>query len=61
MVLKFKIEEASAKIRAGEPKDDEEDYALDIWAGVVPLKLQRQTPEADPVLKKGVALPTYLR
>lgn len=41
MLLKFKIEEASAKIRTGEPKDDEEDYDLNIWAGVVPLKLER--------------------
>ena len=60
MVLAIKIEEASAKLRTGEPKDDEEDYALDIWAGVVPLKLERKTPIADPALKKGISQPDYL-
>ena len=60
MVLAIEIEEASAKLRTGEPKDDEEDYDLDIWAGVVPLKLERKTPVADPVLKKGIDLPDYL-
>lgn len=61
MVLSINIDEASAKIRTGEPKDDEEDYNLDIWAGVVPLKLQRGTPLNDPALKQGVELPSYLR
>lgn len=61
MVLSFPIAEASAKIRTGGPKDDEEDYALDIWAGVVPLQTTRLAPVADPVLKVGVELPEYLR
>lgn len=60
MLLSFSIDEASAKIRTGPPKDDEEDYDLDIWAGVVPLKLQRQQALADPRLKSGVRLPEYL-
>jgi nitroimidazol reductase NimA-like FMN-containing flavoprotein (pyridoxamine 5'-phosphate oxidase superfamily) len=60
MVIRFKIEEASAKLRTGPPKDDEEDYALDVWAGVVPLNLQRLTPLPDPELKPGVSLPSYL-
>ena len=60
MVLSFEIKEASAKVRTGPPKDDEEDYALDIWAGVVPLKIQHLAPVADPVLKEGVKLPQYL-
>jgi nitroimidazol reductase NimA-like FMN-containing flavoprotein (pyridoxamine 5'-phosphate oxidase superfamily) len=38
-VLKVPIEEASAKIRTGGPVDDEEDYALPVWAGVVPCRL----------------------
>jgi len=50
-VLAFKINEASAKIRTGPPVDDEEDYRLNVWAGVVPLKLQRLTPLED-LLKK---------
>ena len=61
MVLAFTIEEASAKVRTGDPKDDDEDYALDIWAGVVPLKLKREKAEVDSLLKEGVALPAYLK
>lgn len=60
MVLSFPIEEASAKMRTGGPKDDEEDYNLDVWAGVVPLKLERLTPVPDSRLKPGVELPAYL-
>ena len=61
MVLAFTIEEASAKVRTGAPKDDEGDYALDVWAGVVPLKIIREGTVADPLLKDGVALPDYLK
>jgi len=60
MVLSFRIDEASAKVRIGPPIDDEEDYASAIWAGVVPLQLQRLTPISDPLLKAGVATPSYL-
>lgn len=60
MVLKFKIEEASAKIRTGGPNDNEEDYDLNIWAGVVPLKLERQPLITDPKLKSGIEVPAYL-
>lgn len=61
MVLKFNIDEASAKVRTGPPKEDEEDYDLNIWAGVVPLKIERKPVIADPVLKAGVSLPSYLK
>jgi uncharacterized protein len=61
MVLSFKIEEASAKVRTGSPKDDEQDYALDVWAGVVPLKLQRGAPIPDDLLKQGIPVPEYLK
>lgn len=61
MVISFNIEEASAKIRVGGPKDDEEDYALDIWAGVVPLKMQRLPVIPDDVLKEGIPVPEYLK
>jgi uncharacterized protein len=61
LVLAIPIDEVSAKIREGAPKDDEEDYNLDIWAGVVPLKLQRLPAVHDPVLKTGVPLPKYLK
>ena len=47
LVLALPLEEASAKIRTGGPIDDEEDYALPVWAGVVPLKLTRGEPVRD--------------
>jgi nitroimidazol reductase NimA-like FMN-containing flavoprotein (pyridoxamine 5'-phosphate oxidase superfamily) len=61
MVLSFEIIEASAKVRTGSPKDDDEDYTMDVWAGVVPLKIQRQEPIADELLKSGVKIPDYLK
>lgn len=61
MVLSFEIKEVSAKVRTGPPKDDEEDYSLNIWAGVQPLETQRMPAIPDPVLKEGVELPSYLR
>lgn len=61
MVLRFSINEAAAKIRTGDPKDDETDYAMDVWAGVVPLKLERQPLVPDTLLKAGVEIPSYLR
>lgn len=61
MVLAFNINEASAKMRTGPPKDDEEDYDLNVWAGVQPLEIQRLKPIPDPRLKEGVKLPDYLK
>lgn len=56
-VLEFAIEEASAKIRTGPPIDDPEDYALQVWAGIVPLLLAPQPPIPDPKLQSGIHLP----
>ena len=50
IVLRLPIAEASAKIRTGPPADDAEDYALPIWAGVLPQTLQPLTPMADNTL-----------
>jgi nitroimidazol reductase NimA-like FMN-containing flavoprotein (pyridoxamine 5'-phosphate oxidase superfamily) len=58
-VLCLPIEEASAKIRTGPPLDDEEDYALPIWAGVVPLKLVAGDPVKDPRLPEEIPVPEY--
>jgi hypothetical protein len=58
-VIEMRIEEASAKVRTGGPLDDEEDYALDAWAGVIPLGLRPGPPEADPLLREGIAPPAY--
>jgi uncharacterized protein len=61
MVLSFKIEEISAKVRTGDPKDDEEDYDLSIWAGVIPLQTNRLTPINDSRLKSGIEVPSYIK
>lgn len=60
LFLAFPINEASAKVRTGPPKDDEEDYDLNIWAGVQPLQLIRQPVQPDPQLKPGITTPDYL-
>jgi uncharacterized protein len=60
-VLSLPLEEVSAKIRTGPPLDDEEDYALPIWAGVVPLKLEAGEPIKDPRLPEGIEVPQYAR
>jgi len=59
-VLEFSIQEASAKVRTGPPLDDEEDYALPVWAGVLPLKLEARTLEPDPRLHDGTIVPDYV-
>ncbi len=46
-VLALPLEEVSAKIRTGPPVDDEEDYALPIWAGVIPVRAQIEEPISD--------------
>lgn len=56
-VLCLPIEEASAKIRTGPPIDDEEDYALPCWAGVIPMTLEARSALPDPRLPAGVAIP----
>ena len=53
-VLALPIEEASAKVRTGPPLDDEEDYALPIWAGVVPIAMHAGAPLPDARLVPNV-------
>ena len=59
-VLRLPITEASAKIRAGNPVDDAKNYTLDVWAGVIPLKLTADKPVADAKLKAETKIPDYL-
>jgi hypothetical protein len=59
-VLRLPISEASAKIRTGPPVDDDEDYALPFWAGVVPFELKAGEPIPDPKLDPAVKVPQYL-
>lgn len=60
MVLALPLAEASAKVRTGPPADDEEDYALPVWAGVVPLRLAAGEPIADPRLPEGIEPPPHV-
>ena len=61
MVLKLPIEEASAKVRTGGPKDDKADYDLDIWAGVIPFTRTIETPIPDEVLRDGIPVPDSVK
>jgi nitroimidazol reductase NimA-like FMN-containing flavoprotein (pyridoxamine 5'-phosphate oxidase superfamily) len=60
-VLEFAIEEASAKIRTGPPLDDEEDYELSVWAGVIPMKLEAKSPIPDDRTEGRFDTPRYLQ
>jgi len=53
-VLELSIESASAKIAAGPPQDEEEDYAIPIWAGVIPIASTLGDPEGDARVHPGV-------
>jgi hypothetical protein len=61
LVLSLSLAEASAKIRTGAPLDDEIDYDLPVWAGVVPLQLVAGEAIADSRLQPGITPPTYLQ
>jgi uncharacterized protein len=60
-VLAVPIEEVSAKVRRGDPKDEEEDYALPVWAGVLPLALVPGDPVPDARLDPAVPVPPSVR
>ncbi len=59
-VLALPLEEVSAKVRTGGPVDDEEDYSLPVWAGVLPMQTVTNAPIPDTRLKEGTALPEYI-
>ncbi|MEO8038583.1 MAG: pyridoxamine 5'-phosphate oxidase family protein [Betaproteobacteria bacterium] len=60
-VLELPLTEASAKVRTGPPIDDEEDYAMPIWAGVLPLSLKAGTPLPDERLPASIPVPAYMK
>jgi uncharacterized protein len=59
-VLQLPLDEASAKVRTGPPIDDDEDYDLPVWAGVLPLATQVAQPEPDPRLDPAMETPGYV-
>ena len=58
-VLSLSLNEASAKVRTGPPLDDEEDYELPIWAGVIPLRMVADAPIGDTRLPTNIDAPRY--
>jgi len=60
-VLSLPLEEVSAKVRTGGPIDDEADYALPVWAGVLPLEIVPKAPLPDARLKTDTPLPAYIK
>jgi len=59
-ILAIPIEEASAKLRAGQPVDDERDCSLPAWAGILPLATEAGAPEPDPRLRADMEPPAYV-
>jgi hypothetical protein len=60
-VLRLSIDEASAKLRTGPPIDDDEDYELDVWAGVLPLNITIGEPVDDGRLTEKATLPDNIK
>jgi len=54
------LKEASAKIRTGQPIDDDKDYDLPIWAGILPLRISTESPVADPRLRMDLEIPAHV-
>lgn len=59
-VLRLPLEAASAKVRTGGPVDDDEDYALPIWAGVLPMRTTYGEPITDPLSRVDVPVPDHI-
>jgi nitroimidazol reductase NimA-like FMN-containing flavoprotein (pyridoxamine 5'-phosphate oxidase superfamily) len=60
-VLAVPLEEVSAKVRTGDPKDEDEDYGLPVWAGILPLVLTPGEPVPDCRLNPAIPLPSYVK
>jgi hypothetical protein len=60
-VLSLPLTEASVKIRTGMPKDEPEDYDLDVWAGVLPIAVTFGPPEPDPLMREDLPVPAHIR
>jgi uncharacterized protein len=59
-ILRIPLDEASAKVRAGPPSDDEEDMGLPVWAGTLPIAHEFLAPRSDPRLAPGIDAPPYV-
>lgn len=59
-LISMSIDEGTAKIRTGHPGDDDADYDLPVWAGVIPMRQQTLPPIDDERLTEGIAVPDYV-
>jgi uncharacterized protein len=59
-VLSIQIVEASAKLRSGDPLDDDADYAMPIWAGQIPFAANTLPPVADVRLDRSTPIPSHV-
>jgi hypothetical protein len=59
-ILAVPLDEASAKVRTGDPKDPEEDLGAPVWAGVLPLRIVPGEPEPSADLRPGIEPPAYV-
>ena len=60
LMIRVPIKECSAKVRSGPPIDDDADMSLPVWAGVLPTRPAWLTPEPDPQMPSGIAVPDYV-
>lgn len=60
-VMRLRLDEASAKVHDGPPVDEEEDYASDRWAGVIPVKMVTLPVVPDPKLREGIPMPDFVK
>ena len=60
-VVSIKITDASAKVRVGAPIDEQDDYALPVWAGVLPLQEAPLSPVRDEILAEDIPVPEYIQ
>src|SRR5579872_1795970 len=60
-ILRLELNEVSAKVRVGPPEDDAEDYALGIWAGVLPMEVKAGAPVRDERCDGAIPVPDYIR
>lgn len=60
-VLGMEIDEGAAKVRSGQPVDDDADYDLPIWAGLIPTRTEFLAPEPDPRNLPDAEMPPHIR
>jgi len=59
-IVKIPLDECSAKVSEGFPEESDEDLALDVWAGILPLRIAPGEPLDDPLLRPDIPRPAYV-